>query len=226
MKNILILGNELELAKIVKVYLKSNGYKVHSTKNIKKSIQLLKKYIVQLVIIDALSLNISSLEVCKLLRKSSDVYIYVYCESIEEGIECLKAGADDYFLKPINEREIIGKVNALYRRLNSGYENALSLNDGKLKIYHEKRKVVLENKEINLTPNEFDILSILALNRGKAFSREELISKIFGHDYEGFDRVIDVHIKNLRKKIEEDSKKPRYIKTINRVGYKFEESEY
>ncbi len=131
-------------------------------------------------------------------------------------------GADEYLIKPFSPRELTARVNALFRRLNVDNSNSnLVFDDGKLSIDYDKRVVKVNGKEIAITPNEFDILYTLALNKGKVLSRGQLINKIFGIDFDGYDRTIDVHIKNIRKKIEEDTKNPKYIVTVMKVGYKF-----
>ncbi len=125
-------------------------------------------------------------------------------------------------IKPFSPRELIARVNALFRRLSTDNSTSnLIFDDGKLSIDYDKRVVKVNGKEISITPNEFDILYALVSNKGKVLSREQLIDKIFGIDFNGYDRTIDVHIKNIRKKIEEDTKSPKYVVTVMKVGYKF-----
>jgi DNA-binding response OmpR family regulator len=141
--------------------------------------------------------------------------------ALEDRIQGLNSGADEYLVKPFSPRELTARVNALFRRLNSESSDKLSFDNGSLVIDKQKREVRLCSDEIILTPNEFDILYVLASNKGKVFTREQLIEKTMGYDFEGFDRTIDVHIKNLRKKLKEDSKQPKFIITVFGVGYKF-----
>lgn len=131
-------------------------------------------------------------------------------------------GADEYLVKPFSPRELTARVNALFRRIGAlDKSDILSFNDGKLIISYDERCVLINGKGISVTPNEFDILYVLAKNNGNVLTREQLIDRVFGLDFDGYDRTIDVHIKNLRKKIEEDSKNPKYIITVMKVGYKF-----
>ena len=130
-------------------------------------------------------------------------------------------GADEYLVKPFSPRELTARVNALFRRINTSEKISDIYNDGILKIDYEKRIVELRGEEISFTPSEFDILYTLLINKGKVLSREQLIEIVFGIDFDGYDRTIDVHIKNIRKKIEEDTKNPKYIITVTKVGYKF-----
>jgi DNA-binding response OmpR family regulator len=111
----------------------------------------------------------------------------------------------------------------LFRRVGSGKDSIISIDDNRMTIDSDKRVVKINEEEVNLTPNEFDILYALASNRGKVFTREAIIERVFGIDFDGSDRIVDVHIKNLRKKIEDDSRVPKYIITITKVGYKFGE---
>jgi DNA-binding response OmpR family regulator len=175
------------------------------------------------VILDLMLPDIDGEEVCKILRRISDVYIFMLTakSTLSDKIEGLNIGADEYLTKPLSPRELTARVNALFRRVGSSNDNILSFDNDKLIIDSDKRLVKLSGGEINLTPNEFDILHMLASNKGKVFTREGIIERVFGIDFDGSDRIIDVHIKNLRKKIEEDTKAPRYIITVTKIGYKF-----
>ncbi len=168
--------------------------------------------------------DISGEEVCRIIRQSSDVHIFMLTAkgALNDRIEGLNIGADEYLIKPFSPRELTARVNALFRRLST-YNSTSNLifDDGRLGIDYDKRVVKVNGKEVSITPNEFDILYTLVSNKGKVLSREQLINKIFGIDFNGYDRTIDVHIKNIRKKIEEDTKNPKYIVTVMKVGYKF-----
>lgn len=168
--------------------------------------------------------DISGEEVCRIIRQSSDVHIFMLTAkgALNDRIEGLNIGADEYLIKPFSPRELTVRVNALFRRLST-YNSTSNLifDDGRLGIDYDKRVVKVNGKEVSITPNEFDILYTLVSNKGKVLSREQLINKIFGIDFNGYDRTIDVHIKNIRKKIEEDTKNPKYIVTVMKVGYKF-----
>ena len=141
--------------------------------------------------------------------------------TLSDKIEGLNIGADEYLSKPLSPRELTARVNALFRRVDGNKVVAMSFDEGKLQIDKEKRAVKVKGEDVILTPNEFDILHTLAINKGKVLTREQLIQHIYGIDFDGFDRTIDVHIKNLRKKIEENSRTPKYVVTVNKIGYKF-----
>lgn len=224
MNNILIVEDEERVAEVLKAYLEKEGYGVHWALEGLKGIEIFKSKDIKLVILDLMLPDISGEEVCKIIRETSDVHIFMLTAkgALEDRIEGLNIGADEYLIKPFSPRELTARVNALFRRLNT--ENNLPsflFNDGRLIIDYDKREVKVNGEEVPLTPNEFDILYTLAVNRGKVLSRDQLINKVFGIDFEGYDRTIDVHIKNIRKKIEKDTKNPKYVLTVMKAGYKF-----
>jgi DNA-binding response OmpR family regulator len=223
MNNILIIEDEKSVSEILEAYLKKEGYGVYSTENGLEGIEVFIKEKIDLVILDLMLPDIDGEEVCKILRRISDVYIFMLTakSTLSDKIEGLNIGADEYLTKPLSPRELTARVNALFRRFDGSNDNILSLDKGKLTIDNDKRSVKLNGEEVNLTPNEFDILYALASNRGKVFTREAIIERVFGLDFDGSDRIVDVHIKNLRKKIEKESKSPKYIVTVTKVGYKF-----
>jgi DNA-binding response OmpR family regulator len=221
--NILIIEDEEKVSEIQKAYLEKEGYRVYCATKGLEGIKLFDKIEFRLVILDLMLPDISGEEVCSVLRKISDVHIFMLTakSNLEDRIEGLNLGADEYLVKPFSPRELTARVNALFRRININKSESIIYNNGDLEINCEKRIVKVHGIEISLTPNEFDLLHILSSNMGKVFTREQLIERIMGIDFQGFDRTIDVHIKNIRKKIEEDSRNPKYILTVTRIGYKF-----
>ncbi|GAE01538.1 DNA-binding response regulator [Clostridium botulinum B str. Osaka05] len=224
MSNILIIEDEKRVSEVLKAYLEKEGYKIYCTTKGLEGIEIFKSMNIKLIILDLMLPDISGEEVCKIIRKSSDVHIFMLTAkgALNDRIEGLNIGADEYLIKPFSPRELTARVNALFRRLSTDNSTSnLIFDDGKLSIDYDKRVVKVNGKEVSITPNEFDILYTLVSNKGKVLSREQLINKIFGIDFEGYDRTIDVHIKNIRKKIEEDTKNPKYVVTVMKVGYKF-----
>jgi DNA-binding response OmpR family regulator len=224
MNKILIIEDEQSVSDVLKAYLEKEGYVVYSTTRGLEGVELFNRLDFKLVILDLMLPDLSGEEICKKIRKTSDVHIFMLTAkgTLDNRIEGLNIGADEYLVKPFSPRELTARVNALFRRL--GIENKreeYTFNAGTLLIDYDKRIVKLKGEEVQLTPNEFDILYVLVENKGKVLSREQLIDKVFGDDFEGFDRTIDVHIKNIRKKIEEDTRNPKYIITVMKVGYKF-----
>lgn len=223
MRNILIIEDEEKVIEVSKAYLEKDGHKVYTALNGLNGIELFKTVDFDLIILDLMLPDITGEEICKIIRETSDVHIFMLTAkgSLEDKLEGFNVGADEYLVKPFSPRELTARVAALFRRSNNNNTSILIFDSGNLVIKPEERSVNLNGIDIMLTPNEFDILYTLAINKGKVFTREQLIEKIFGLDFEGYDRTIDVHIKNLRKKIEDDSKNPKYVITVVKTGYKF-----
>lgn len=223
MKNILVIEDDERVSDVIKAYLEREGYIVFLTAKGMEGIEIARKNDVNLIILDLMLPDISGEEVCKIIRQNSDVHIFMLTakSSLTEKIEGLNIGADEYLVKPFSPRELTARVNALFRRLGKDNEDSKVYDDGNLEINYDRRTVKAKGEEVSLTPNEFNILYVLAANKGKVLSREQLIDKVFGLDFTGYDRTIDVHIKNIRKKIEEDTKNPKYIITVTKAGYKF-----
>ena len=223
MSNILIIEDEESVANVLKAYLEKDKYNVSVCNSGMEALEVYKEIDFQLVILYLMLPDIDGEEICKIIRRTSDVYIFMLTSkaSLNDRIVGLDIGADEYLIKPFSPRELTARVNALFRRINTSEKISDIFNDGILKIDYEKRIVELRGEEISFTPSEFDILYTLLINKGKVLSREQLIEIVFGIDFDGYDRTIDVHIKNIRKKIEEDTKNPKYIITVTKVGYKF-----
>jgi DNA-binding response OmpR family regulator len=165
-------------------------------------------------------------QVCRIVRKKSSMPIIMVTAKVQENdkVTGLAIGADDYVTKPFSPRELVGRVKAVLRRFRndgSTLADTISFNNGDLEIDYAKYEVSKKGEKVNLTPNEYKILAVLSKNHGKVFSRLDLVDTAFGYDYEGYERSIDTHIKNLRHKIEDDPKNPCYIITTYGIGYKF-----
>lgn len=224
MDHILLIEDEQSVATVIKGYLEKEGYKVSSVTNGLKGLDVFKTINYKLIILDLMLPDINGEEVCKIIRQTSDVHIFMLTAkgSLNDKIEGLNMGADEYLIKPFSPRELTARVNALFRRIGSKFPSSkIIFDDGYLAIDYDKRSVKILEQEIPFTPNEYDIICALVTAKGNVLSREQLIDKIFGVDFSGYDRTIDVHIKNIRKKIERDTKNPKYIVTIMKAGYKF-----
>lgn len=223
MKNILIVDDQKEIVDVVKAYLEKEGYNVYEAYSGKKALDIYSNNNLDFIILDLMLPDLSGEEVCRKIRMKSQIPIIMLTAKIKEGerIYGLDIGADDYIVKPFSPKELVARVRAIMRRSDEEFvkANILEFEKENLKIDLNSRKVTKNNNKINLTPTEFDILKLLTLNPGKVFSRDELVIKVLGYDYEGYDRTIDAHIKNLRHKIETKGKK--IIKTVYGVGYKF-----
>lgn len=224
MNQILLVEDEQSVLGVIKAYLEKEGYLVRSADTGLKGIALFMAERFDLVILDLMLPDITGEEVCKIIRQTSDVHIFMLTAkgSLNDRIEGLRIGADEYLIKPFSPRELTARVNALFRRLNGKvHSSSVMFDDGNLQIDCAKRTIKVSGEEKSFTPNEFDILKTLVTNKGKVLSRDQLIDKLYGNEFSGFDRTIDVHIKNIRKKIETDTKNPKYVVTVLKVGYKF-----
>jgi DNA-binding response OmpR family regulator len=225
-QRILIVDDEPKIVEVIKSYLENSGFVVSFAYNGKDGLKIFEKKAIDLIILDLMLPDISGEEMCKTIRLKSRVpIIMLTAKVIEENIvEGLNIGADDYMTKPFSPKQLVARVNAILRRVSSDnavLSDILSFNNGELVIDNIKHEVRKNGNIINLTLNEYKFLITLAKNPSRAFTRDELIDKILGYDFEGYDRAIDTHIKNLRHKIEDNTKEPTYILTIYGVGYRF-----
>jgi len=225
-KKILVVDDERKIVDIVKAYLEREGYQVLVAYDGKSALELAKRQLPDLIVLDLMLPEISGWDVCRTLRKVSDVPIIMLTARDEttDKIVGLELGADDYLTKPFDPKELISRVKAVLRRFERKTVLKGQLTIADLSIDVEKRQVYRSDKAIELTPMEFELLRIMAENPGRVYSRMQLLDLIQGDAYEGYDRTIDSHIKNLRKKIEPAPDHPRYIITVHGVGYKLEES--
>lgn len=223
---ILVVDDEIKILEVIKSYLENDGYKVYMATKGEEALALFEQVHPSLIILDLMLPDISGEEICRRLRKKSRVPIIMLTAKMEEQdmINGLYIGADDYVIKPFSPRQLVARVEALLRRTFDAAAPLASImtffNDDLVIDFHsyEVRK---SGAVVNLTPNEFKLLTTLLKYPQKVFTRDELIRMVIGEDFEGYDRIIDTHIKNLRQKIETDSRNPRYILTVHGVGYKF-----
>ena len=224
-KKILVVDDEKKITEIVTAYLERDNFSVITAYDGQAALDAVKKYSPDLIILDLMLPEISGWDVCRMLRKDSGIPIIMLTARDEtaDKIVGLELGADDYVTKPFDAKELVSRVKAVLRR----YEGALSDTPNKiyaadLTIDIERRLVTRGEQNIELTPIEFDLLQLLARHPGRVFSRMHLLDSIQGDAYDGYERTIDSHIKNLRKKIEPEPEKPVYIITVYGVGYKME----
>lgn len=223
---ILVVDDEQNILDVVKAYLEKEGFEVLSAMDGEAALHIFNNETVHLIVLDLMLPKISGEKVCSIIRSISTVPIIMLTAKAEEDdkIVGISIGADDYLTKPFSVRELLVRVRALLRRSYrdiSPLADILSFNDGDLEIEIKKMLVKKQGEAISLTANEFKVLKILLTNPGQVFSREQLVEKAFGTDYEGFDRTVDTYIKNIRQKIEDNPKAPKYITTVYGAGYKF-----
>ena len=225
-KKILIVDDEIKIVEVVKSYLENSGYSVYEAYNGKEALDKFEKVNPSLVILDLMLPDITGEEICKALRKKSRVPIIMLTAKVEEEdvLRGLNIGADDYVTKPFSPRQLAARVEAVLRRASDALvplSSLISFNNDELVIDTLKYQVKRYGKIINLTPNEYKLLLTLVKYPDKVFTREELISIALGDSYNGYERTIDTHIKNIRQKIEFDPKNPKYILTVHGIGYRF-----
>jgi DNA-binding response OmpR family regulator len=219
---VLIVEDERSISEIVAMYLEREGFRVKIADTGEKALSLLSEAF-DLIILDLMLPDIPGEVLCSTIRENSDVPIIMLTAKSgeEDRIKGLGIGADDYVVKPFSPRELAARVKAQIRRANKLEKKTLSFNGGALTLNTGNLDVRKRGIPVMLTSTEFRILMILAERPGRVLTRLQLINMVQGYDFEGYDRTIDAHIKNLRHKIEDDKKNPEFIKTIYGVGYKF-----
>lgn len=222
-RRILIVEDDAKTTELVRLYLENDGYQVLSATNGKQALDLARSEGCDLVLLDLMLPEMDGLDVCRVLRAESDVPIVMLTAKTTEADKLLglDLGADDYILKPFSPRELLARLRAVLRRAGPNREERPArLGIGELSVDLVRHEVRVQEELIYLTPKEFRVLEILIREPGKVFSRADLLERAFGFAYEGLERTVDVHIMNLRRKIEPDPKHPVYIQTAYGVGYK------
>ncbi len=223
---ILIVDDEPKIVEAVEAYLKKSGYETLTAFDGKQALQLLETEAPDMMILDLMLPYISGEEICKAVRVKSRIPIIMLTAKAGEDnlIDGLNIGADDYMTKPFSPRELVARVNSLFRRISESKlqsPHTKHWNGGDLEADFDAFTIKKQGANISLTPNEFKLFSVLARNPNRTFTRDELIEYAYGDSFDGYDRTIDSHIKNLRAKIETDSSNPQYILTVRGVGYKW-----
>ncbi len=220
-RRILVIEDEIKIAEIVKAYLEKEQYEVVLAETGAKALTALKQGF-DLIILDLMLPDMEGEDICQTIREDSDVPIIMLTAKSEEEarIKGLGIGADDYVVKPFSPRELVARVKALLRRVK-GTKELMAFNNNDLIIDSVRFEVRKKDAPLVLTPTEFKLLQCLADRPGQVFTRLQLVNVILGYDFEGYDRTIDAHIKNIRHKIEDNQKSPSYLKTVYGVGYKF-----
>ncbi len=221
---ILVVEDELTLLKTIRAYLEKEGFSVQTAVNGRSALQVFREFQPDLVVLDIMLPEIDGLEVLRQLRQVSEVYVIMLTAKADETDKVigLGMGADDYITKPFSNRELVARVKASLRRLGKT-TTTKEIVSSHLRLDEDARLVWKKGKPIDLTPIEFDLLHVLMRHHGHALSREQLIEQVWGYDYYGDDRVVDVHIGRLRKKVEDDPAHPTLIATAWGAGYRFED---
>ena len=228
MKNIsiLIVEDEVNINEIVKTYLDKEGYTTHQSFDGKSALENFDKYNPDIIILDIMLPDILGTDICKKIREKSNAYIVMLTAKSDETsiIEGLGLGADEYVTKPFSAKELVARINSISRRIEKDPaqpDSMITFNNKDLVIDTNTYEVKKRGELLNLTATEYKILLTMVKYPNKVFTREELILTVLGYDYDGMDRAIDTHIKNIRQKIEDDHKNPKYLITVYGIGYKF-----
>jgi DNA-binding response OmpR family regulator len=222
----LIVEDEENLVRLLRGYLEREGFEVSEARDGLAALEAAREVIPDVVVLDWMLPKLDGMDVLRELRRFSDAYVIVLTARVEEvdRIVGLSTGADDYLTKPFSPGELVARIRAMLRRPRGEMRTAgekVSLSFGELSVDRGRREVWLKGGEVSLTAIEFDLLTALASRPGLVFTREQLLARVWGEDYFGSDHLVDVHIANLRKKIEAEPANPRYVQTVRGVGYRF-----
>jgi len=223
-KNVLVVDDDVKTVELVKLYLNRDGYRVLTAYDGTEALRLAREGHPDLIVLDLMLPGIDGLEICRTLRGESDVPIIMLTAKTtdQDKLIGLDLGADDYVTKPFSPRELAARVRVVLRRL-PGERGPDEIKHGELTVNFLRHEASLADRPLKLTTVEFKLLGVLAKEPGRVFSRAQLIDEALGYDFEGFDRTIDVHILNLRRKLESDPSHPKYLKTVYGAGYRLSE---
>jgi len=222
-QKILVVDDEPEIVKLVRAYLERAGFIVVTAYEGQQALAVFRHERPNLVVLDLNLPGMDGLDVCRALRRDSNVPIIMLTARLEETDRLigLELGADDYVLKPFSPREIAARVRAVLRRTEGTPVRPEVISTGGVTVDLTRRMATVNGQPLDLTTMEFDLLALLVEHPGQVFSRLQLLDQVQGGAYAGYERTIDVHVKNLRKKLGDDPQNPRYIETVRGVGYRF-----
>jgi two-component system alkaline phosphatase synthesis response regulator PhoP len=220
---ILVVDDEPKIVKLARDYLERNGYQVAVAGDGQTALAAFRHGRPDLVVLDLNLPGMDGLEVCRAIRRQSDVPIIMLTARVDEvdRLIGLELGADDYITKPFSPRELVARVRAVLRRAHGGGPQPNLVRAGDVEIDLQGHRVTRAGQAVHLTRMEFELLAVLAQHRGQTLTREQLLERIHGVAYDGYDRSVDAHVRNLRRKLEPNPDEPRYILTVYGVGYQF-----
>ncbi|MCA9929003.1 MAG: response regulator transcription factor [Anaerolineales bacterium] len=220
---ILVIDDEPKIVKLARDYLERSGYRVLTAADGQSALAMARQEKPGMIVLDLNLPGMDGLDVCRTLRRESDVPIIMLTARVEETDRLigLELGADDYITKPFSPRELVARVRAVLRRVRGGVHTPGLVRAGDLEIDLDGHRVNRNGELIQLSRMEFNLLAVLAQHPGQTFSRAQLLSRLHGVAYDGYDRSVDAHVKNLRRKLEPDPANPRYVETVYGIGYRF-----
>ncbi|WP_153799862.1 response regulator transcription factor [Foetidibacter luteolus] len=231
-KRVLIAEDDPNIIELLTIHLRDLGCYVLAESNGQKALELARNSLFDLIILDLMLPGLSGMEICRKIRQADHHTPIMMLTALSEEIDKvmgLETGADDYLTKPFSVREFIARVKVIFRRSETSPEtneqqtNRSLIKCSGLEIDIDKRKVMLNNNRIDLSPKEFELITLLASNPGKSYSRKRLLNLVWGYDFEGYEHTVNSHINRLRAKIEQDVAHPKFILTTWGIGYRFNE---
>lgn len=220
------MDDDRKTVDLVRIYLEKDGYRVLTADNGKQALETARQKKPDLIVLDLMLPEMDGFDVCRVLRTEGDAVpvIMLTARTMDDDkLTGLDVGADDYMTKPFSPRELVARVRAVLRRTGDvSSRGPESVTFGNIEVHFVRHDVRRDGQTVPLTPTEFKLLETLVKDPGRAFSRLQLLDRVFGVDYEGMERTVDVHVMNLRKKIEHDASAPCYVVTVPGVGYRFE----
>ncbi|MGG3885784.1 response regulator [Brevibacillus panacihumi] len=230
MTKILVVDDEVSIVKLLQFNLEKSGYEVVTAYDGMQALDMVKSEQPDFIILDLMLPKMDGMDVCKTLRQEKILTPILMLTAKDDELDKiigLELGADDYLTKPFSPREVIARVKAILRRIQVTPEAAASpehlvIAMGEIRIYPEKYEVYRQDTKVELTPKEFELLLYLANHQGRVLTRDQLLNAVWNYDFIGDSRIVDVHVSHLREKLEDDTKNPRYIKTVRGLGYKLE----
>jgi two-component system, OmpR family, alkaline phosphatase synthesis response regulator PhoP len=226
-EKILVIDDEMNIVELLKYNLVSNGYKVSYALNGRDGLNLAQESKPDLILLDIMLPEMDGFDVCKEMKKSRETQGIPIIMLTAKGDEFdkilgLELGADDYITKPFSVRELLARIKVVLRR-NTKEETSEVISIGDLVLYMDKHEVTKSGVKLELTLKEFELLKLLVSNKGRVLTRDFLLDNIWGYEYYGETRTVDVHVRHLRQKVEDDDSNPVYIETVRGIGYKFKE---
>jgi len=224
-KTILVVDDEPRLVSLLEAYLKQEGFRVVTAGDGRQAAEVAAREDPDLIVLDVMMPEVDGLQFLTEFRRQADTPVILLTARVEDEdrIVGLELGADDYLTKPFRPRELLARIRAVLRRSGAVETPAARLEYRDLRLDRDRHQVTVAGREVDLTPSEFELLAVLLSRPGRVFSRLELLERIQGVGYEGYERSIDVHVKNLRAKIESDPRRPRFVQTVYGVGYRLAE---
>jgi two-component system alkaline phosphatase synthesis response regulator PhoP len=219
----LVVDDEVRIVKLVRDYLERAGFRVLAAGDGETALQIARREQPDLIVLDLMLPGVDGLDVCRQLRQASGVPIIMLTARVEEAdrIVGLELGADDYVTKPFSPHELVARVRATLRRASGQVGPSTVIRAGDVELDTATLRATVAGQPVELTPSEFQLLATLARQPGRVFHREQLLEALHGVAFEGYDRSVDSHVKNLRRKIEPNPREPRYVQTVYGVGYRF-----